>query len=488
MRNILISIFLILVSFSPVNKEDSILNFLRAKKKQRRENIPAYIIPDADAATLISLNSITDEDVQNDIHTFYAKLKYDGVYDKIIALYVTNNNDATKDKWNLVNLVDSDNAHRATFHNSLWHQNDRIRPISNSYINMHLSTDDLDITDITIGAYMLENALPYIGDKGYALGATDGVNELSLAFNNFGYVKASLGSRDSVAKIYKPYGLYLATRNGDNMKVFVNKTKIIDVVATSNNKPSLNIYGLGYNYNDQYSVSTTTPSNLHFVATGFTDADVNNFNDAVSILFQHKDITIPTNVAYFFGNSITQFNTGNVRWTYIICPLRGWTVKPDPPGFNFWEYNYALDGATAPHNWERTRWRTNLYDSERDEVIFLAVGANDCNLVADPNYEQFKTSTENIINYWISLNWPLNKIKVLSIWYLTYFGMYGSYEKATAMNAWLEGFCQTKGVQYLDVWTYGETNNIIAPDGVHPTTEQATQYVNGYINPNLVFE
>jgi hypothetical protein len=71
---------------------------------------------DADAQVYFTANTaITSDADKTAINDFYLGLKTDGIYTKIKAMYLPIWGSASSSKWNLVNPVDTNGAHRLTF-------------------------------------------------------------------------------------------------------------------------------------------------------------------------------------------------------------------------------------------------------------------------------------------------------------------------------------------------------------------------------------
>jgi lysophospholipase L1-like esterase len=437
------------------------------------------------AEQLITLNSVTDEGFQTRIRNFYTKLQTDGLLTKFYALYITIFNDAAKNKWNWVNLADTDAAFRAVFSGIMTHTNDRIIPSSNSKLRTFFNpvTQGINAQDVSLGAYLLENMTGFrqgaaIVDtnNGWIVGAVDTTapyKGLTGAFRQGALSRIYMDDDHSVTYRKKPNGLYIATRTSDTCKIYHNKTEILSQTSASTFLPNYELDGLGTNY-DGVHVFSSTPICCNFIAKGMSATDVNNLNDALGALL--TNIIIPSNNAYFFGDSITRHDPlPTSSWAIQLSTSRGWS-----------HYNHSQNGFTTTSVYNELLVKRFCDYDASDSVVFLAAGVNDL-IGVGGSVATYAARLTDMINFCIARGFPLTKIKVLNLFYITNF-QNGSLQMALDINAACATVTTNAGVQMVDIWTWMENNGAgtLLSDGVHPTTA-AQGLISAYIDSVLTF-
>lgn len=246
---------------------------------------------DPDAQAFITAASITDLTQQSAVNDFYTGLKLDGVYSLFNSLVIPIWGDSSKNKWNWINPVDSDAAHRMTFSGGFTHSFGSLIPNgSNAYANMHIKDNDISNVDFHFSIITASNPsglydfgcqvndfskrtllIANNGGTTYYAGYTNGFN--SAASSSAGhflvnYYDGSLGGSTA-------YHLY---KNGS----FINGTN-----TTSLSSAGLEFYLCALNENGSVKAGSygNKPIKLASVGKMMTSTQAANFYSRVQTLF-----------------------------------------------------------------------------------------------------------------------------------------------------------------------------------------------------------
>ena len=136
---------------------------------------------DADAQAFFTANStLTDATKKNKVNQLFIDLKSYGLLSKFYAFYLLNLGDATKNKFNIVNPVDSDSAFRLVFSSGFTFSDSATTPNGSSTFAKTFLTPSTVYTDNSfhIGVYGTVNT-----PSRYDVGAWNGDNALITRYS-----------------------------------------------------------------------------------------------------------------------------------------------------------------------------------------------------------------------------------------------------------------------------------------------------------------
>ena len=193
-------------------------------------------------------------------------------------------------------------------------------------------------------------------------------------------------------------------------------------------------------------------------------------------------------IAHFYGDSISKGDPGvtTLGWCRLLAKAKGWD-----PIVN------AVQGTTmmgrvpvnpinsTPNMWDN---RNNIitYDANRDVALFISYCINDCGWnFTNYSVANYGSDADDVIVAAINKGWPLNRI-IMSASTLVDSDYWDDYDatgvplgngyatandtRYLAMQAELQSKCTSRGVVFMNPYTYMQNNGgfTLLGDGRHP--------------------
>ena len=232
------------------------------------------------------------------ISAFYAGLKTDSIYSKLRAMWLFAGGNATNNKWNLVNPVDSNAAFRLSFVGTFTHASDGITAASTSgtYADPFINPNSLgwSLNDFAMGGFAKNN----ITDNSLArtiMGLASSSKEEGIYPNYVGnrwyYIDADGGHPVAVTSLSASSGFLVASRTSSTvLKGYRNGTQESSTQTTASIGSSVNATFSLFNRNrpdanGRVYDPTDQKMQFFFFSTGLTDSDVSNFYTRLTTLF-----------------------------------------------------------------------------------------------------------------------------------------------------------------------------------------------------------
>lgn len=265
-------------------------------------NLNTTPVYDADAQAYFNANtSITSAADKNAINTFYLGLKSDGIYTKLVAMYLPIWASAAASKWNLVNPADTNAAFRLTFsvggvtytsggiqgNGTTGYADTNLTPsvhMPTSLNNMHISVysrTNVDQVSIDIGSYFLsgiaQNLVLYLKTSNLFYGAVN-VDNNNIASTNISNTNSQ--------------GFYIGNRTASNvLNAFKNGTKTLNKTTPSGVIQNVKTFLLAANNAGASALNYSTRQNCFFsIGYGLTDTEAANFSNRVNTLMTYFGI------------------------------------------------------------------------------------------------------------------------------------------------------------------------------------------------------
>lgn len=463
---------------------------------------------DADAQALITAAGVTDPLEQGYINTLFVNLKAGNVYSDLGVIWLTLGLTAASQKWNAVNPLDTDAAYRLTW--------------AADTVGAHTRAD----------GYLPNGTTQYADTKFIHSAFNGGINKQGM----FIY------SKNTPATVTVPLGVtntgqsttQALDRNTANPTWYVNNKNadmtgipasglaglFLQGPATGTQVGSAQPY-IGQtqiHYRSHFGgpvpVLTTISNflgarNTNGAASIFSSADIGlagftkmMLPESVYTLFKELSrflnsyrtagITLKTNVAFWFGDSVTQ---GQVAQNLSVTSVKYTTLASAALGFTEW--NCGLGGTTLQSGLTPTttygpsgRERINQIPvkTSNESYLFFAYGINDIYLAAtEGSAANFKTQFTEIVQHAINVKgWPANKIVLLSCPPI----QLGAPHTANQLlyESKISEVCSERGCQYIDIHTWMDANGgaaLMQVDGIHPN-DAGLQQMSNCIVANIV--
>jgi hypothetical protein len=242
---------------------------------------------DADAtAFLLASANDGDATISAATHQLFTDLKAAGVYPHLTALYLFVGGNAAKHKWNAVNPLDTDGAHRISSFSGTHDANGFTSSGTNaSNLNL-IPSSALTLNDTHIAIY--SGTAGTGGDTGWDIGATNGAFSQTLmlgvrrgdTFFNYSY---NSSSSTSVANT-NGLGFYVMSRRANNdLELYKNGASVATNTAANGGVLTSNSLYLGA-LNIDGSESSAQARNYRSVSVGtsLTDAKVADYHTAIT--------------------------------------------------------------------------------------------------------------------------------------------------------------------------------------------------------------
>lgn len=180
---------------------------------------------DTDAQAFFTANStLTDATKKNKVNQLFVDLKSYGLYNKFYAFYLLNLGDATKNRFNIVNPVDSDSAYRLVFSSGFTFSDTATTPNGSSTFAKTFLTPNTVYTDNSfhLSVYGTSNV-----QSKYDIGAWDGDNALITRYSNDNAYLSSANSVFINASNTNNTGFMIGNHVGGTSSIYRNNSLIV---------------------------------------------------------------------------------------------------------------------------------------------------------------------------------------------------------------------------------------------------------------------
>ncbi len=237
-------------------------------------------VSDPDAIAFLVAAGITDSTQAAAINTLVIRMKADGVWTKMRAIYPFVGGSATSHKWNLKDPRDLDAAYRLVFTGGWTHTGTGAKPNGSSYADTKLAPSAIGQDNIHISFYSRTD----VNNSGYDIGSgrignaviisPRETNTLSFYINH--WAADNVSNTDSL-------GYYVGSRlSSSSASLFKNGVKIINSTKTSiSPTPTANFYLGAYNLNGTIINYSTREQAFATIGDGLTDTDCTNLYTAI---------------------------------------------------------------------------------------------------------------------------------------------------------------------------------------------------------------
>lgn len=241
------------------------------------------IVYDSDAQAFFTSAGITNTIQKNAVNQFVLDLKSYSIWTKFYALYPFVGGNASAHSYNLINPA----TYQITWYGGVTHDSDGI--IGNGVdARGDTGLNDASVTSIdnySFGMYSRTDIVETSVDIGVA---DSSLNSYSLFYTrrNSGGVKIISYSRFGTATTTSnsdSLGLFHLSRLEPNLyRIYKNGTNFLSSTTVSLDKANYNYNILTRNIDGAYATYSTRNLALAFIAQGFTQAQMVNFNTAVT--------------------------------------------------------------------------------------------------------------------------------------------------------------------------------------------------------------
>lgn len=250
---------------------------------------------DVDAKAYIDAVGSMTSAQEGYIDTFVKALKTNGTWGNYDVIYIPLWEDATDNKWNLMNPTDSDGAFRASYTGTISHDSDGWTPggTTSDYIDTHYipkTSGNLTNTSANIAVYLQTIGGSLTGSRAYIMGANGasivgmyGLAMFSSGSRNIGSIGGASGEYAPTGTSVETLGLMQVTNNGDrNSQHWKNGVKNGSTVAMTNTTANTTSIYIGNSNSDgsvQYPSDRTI--SMVLIGSGPTDTEVSDDYDAI---------------------------------------------------------------------------------------------------------------------------------------------------------------------------------------------------------------
>jgi len=248
---------------------------------------------DADAQAYITAHGNLTGAQEIVINDFFVKTKADGVYPNLKALWLPTFTTAADNKWNLVNPLDTNGAHRLSYTGTLTHNLDGMKSDGTGYAdsNFNFSTSSLTVSDVSFGYY--SSVTEAGGSTKIWLGVEDSASKVFAGTVNSGNENSAILAGNFSAE-YVP-GITDTPRTGMHIANITSGTRTLtyyhEGVSLGNPEtqtgtafPNANLGILSNHYFGTFYPVTLTKLRMVYVGESLTATQVTDFTDAVNTL------------------------------------------------------------------------------------------------------------------------------------------------------------------------------------------------------------
>lgn len=253
---------------------------------------------DPDAQAYFTANSayITSTADKNAINNFFVGLKTDGVYSKIRAMHLPIWGAAAGCKWNLVNPLDTNAAHRLTYASGMTFQNSvgdkGMTSNGTAYADTNLNQSVLSQNSTHLSFYSRTNLNANQAEIGIHAG---NYNLMQIRVSGTGYYLINTGGLPTAAET-DSRGFFIGNRQASNdIDAWKNGVKILNGTTASGTVASGNLFLLAYNnIQGGGGASAVSTKQCAFASTGdgLTDTEAANFSNRVNTLLTYFGINM----------------------------------------------------------------------------------------------------------------------------------------------------------------------------------------------------
>lgn len=251
---------------------------------------------DTDAQAYFTANTaITSDADKSAINDFYLGLKSDGIYTKINGMHFPIWQNASNNKWNLINPVDTDAGYRLTYATGILHEANGIRGNGTSaYANTYFLPSTNNYDNQSFGAYCTidnNNSGVIMGVNTSAAGGP-AVNMQPRNTANAFRQQMSSTTVGSVANT-QSLGFFQMVRNSGTTIFAVKNNTVTNISLNGTNIIDKKLYYLAQN-NYDFSTSGYSTKRIAFAYFGqaLTTTQATNFYSRVQTLMTHFGIQV----------------------------------------------------------------------------------------------------------------------------------------------------------------------------------------------------
>lgn len=249
---------------------------------------------DTDAQAYFTANTaITSAADKNAINTFYLGLKSDGIYTKLVAMYLPLWSSATSNKWNLINNRSFDlsfftgvthSSSGITSNGTSGYASTNLTPstslsLNNTHISIYSRTNN-DANAVDMGASILSGTAQYLG--------------FYLRTGNNAYYMCNVaqsGVASTANSNTNSTGYYIANRTASNViNGFKNGSKTLNTTTSSGVSINIPLFIMSLNNAGSPSFYTTRQYSFISIGNGLTDTDASNLSNRVNTLMTYFGI------------------------------------------------------------------------------------------------------------------------------------------------------------------------------------------------------
>ena len=284
-------------------------------------------VSDTDAVSFLMAAKITDGTQAAAINTLVIRMKADGVWTKMKAIYPFVGGSATSHKWNLKDPRDLDAAYRLVFNGGGTHNSTGYVPNLNSYADTKLNPSTvLNIDSIHFSYYSRTNLMVNNYDMGVTISSVpvlsltaalrwgDGVTYYSMGFNPTEVNKIQTSTDKN----------FIFNKITTSASLFENTTKTTTSVTNRSGLPNGNFFIAARNLDGTAQQSSQRNCAFSSIGDGLTDAEVTAFYNAIQA-FQTtlgRQVNVPlvsdTNAQAFLNSTgITNYTQANAVNTLV---------------------------------------------------------------------------------------------------------------------------------------------------------------------------
>ena len=235
-------------------------------------------VSDADAISFLMVAGITDSTQAAAINTLVIRMKADGVWTKMKAIYPFVGGTANSHKWNLKDPRDLDAAYRLVFYGGMTHTN--LGMVSN-YTTSYASTNLTPSTALSsfysqhVSVYSQTSTATPANNINSIGEWQDGTRAMVMKVRNLSNVFSwEVGNSGVSVTNNDGRGFYLGSTIANNsIKLYKDNTNVATNTSTFSGSLPSQVQPIGKNENKTFSFAT--------IGDGLTDTDASNFYTAV---------------------------------------------------------------------------------------------------------------------------------------------------------------------------------------------------------------
>lgn len=262
----------------------------------RDYSVAGGVTYDADAQSYFTANTaITSSADKNAINTFYLGLKTDGIYSLLNGMHLPIWQNASNNKWNLINPVDTDAGYRLTYATGMLHEVNGIRGNGTSaYANTYFLPSTNNYDNQSFGAYCtIDN-----NNSGVIMGvniSTAGSPATNMQPRNSTNAFRQQMSSTTVGSVANSssLGFFQIVRTSGTSIFNVKNSTVTTVSLTGTDIINKNLYYLAQNVNDTSVINYSTKRvAFSYFGQALTTTQATNFYNRVQTLMTYFGIQV----------------------------------------------------------------------------------------------------------------------------------------------------------------------------------------------------